>query len=160
VRIPIPILCVSPIESFSDSLLYILIDIWDLRHDMNCLRHQRYHFVHSAPDLYSRHCYFHVYSLDLIRLVGIQYLGCFKLHLCTLDDILHNTAGNDCDTHLQDCNRFVRLHIHVHTQLCNIHCTSNNIVDLQMLEERLTPKLDLEHLILLIYSSMSPLIPS
>jgi hypothetical protein len=104
---PIPILFVSPIESFSGSLLHILTDIWDLCHGMCCpLRRP---FVHSVPDLHSRHCYFHVYSLDLIRLVEIKYLSCLKLHLCILDDIHHNTVGYDCDTHLQDCNHFVRL---------------------------------------------------
>jgi hypothetical protein len=80
------------IESFIDSLLHILTDIWDLCHVM-CSPPRR-PFVHSVPDLHSRHCYFHVYSLDLIRLVEIKYLSCLKLHLYILGDIHHNTVGD------------------------------------------------------------------
>src|SRR2546422_6692759 len=90
-----PLVQLFPTGLFSGSRLRISTDTWDLRHDMNSLSHWYYHFLHSVLGLCLHHCYFHVYSLGLIRLVGIYCLKCLILNLCSLDYTHHNTL--DCD---------------------------------------------------------------
>jgi len=77
--------------------------------------------LHSMLGLYPDHSCFHVYSPDLIRLVGIRSSRCLKSHHYTLDDIHHRTLGYYCDIHQQEWNHFA------------LHYIDNNVVDLKML---------------------------